>query len=302
MRDLDLDPIHAHVYAALGSPVRLSILSHLVSGPANQKQLSDRLGLTSAMVGLHLDKLEAAGLVRLERVLTKQGAEKHASLCESALRVDLTKPAAADPEVRELSVPVGHYVDFAVSSPCGLATSERIIGVVDDPRYFLDSQRVDAGILWFVNGAITYRFPVFHPHDLPIHALTISFEAGSEARGFAMDWPSRISIRLNGIDVGAFVLPGDFADRPGRLSPPYWRIKTMNQYGVLKTLRVDGTGTSVDGVLRSGVGLPTIFAQGQDFLLFELSCQDPLTPTGGLTLYGKDFGDHPQDIHIRYEA
>ncbi len=302
MRDLNLDPAHAPVYKALASEARLSILSHLSSGPANQQQLADRLGLSSAMVAQHLDKLAAAGLVALERVTTDRGLEKRARLSESALRIDLTRPSAAPPLVEEIAIPIGHFVDFSVSPPCGLATADRMIGVVDDPRYFFDPLRVDAGILWFAEGAIMYRIPVFHPGGRPIRAVSLSFEAGSEARGYAMDWPSRIRVRLNGLEVAAFVLPGDFGDRPGRLSPAYWKPKQINQYGILKQVRIDGNGTAVDGALRSGIGLERVLDVDGEFLALEFVCRDNPFPGGGLTLYGKDFGDFPQDIRIRFES
>ena len=49
----------------------------------------------------------------------------------------------------EVSVPVGHYTDFEAFPTCGIATTQKMIGHYDNPTYFLDPERVHAGILWF---------------------------------------------------------------------------------------------------------------------------------------------------------
>lgn len=301
MRETDLDTSSLPVYAALASGVRLRMLQILASEPANQRQLAERLGISSAMAGQHLTKLERAGLVTVERVLTVRGAEKRVGLRESSLRADLTRPLVSPPRTAEVSVPIGHYVDFTVTPPCGLATAGGMIGELDDPRYFFDPQRVDAGILWLTEGRITYRVPVFHPDGTTPEAVVVSMEIGAEAPGFAMEWPSTIHLRLNGRWVGTFDVPGDFGDRPGRLAPAYWQAMRVNQYGVRRVLRVGAGGTTVDGGAVSDVALGDIGLTG-DFLTLELACESRQGSGGGLTLYGREFGDAPQDIVVRYEG
>ena len=55
------------VYEALSSSVRLKIINFLALQPMNIKQLAQQLGLSSAIVTMHVKKLEAASLIRCER-------------------------------------------------------------------------------------------------------------------------------------------------------------------------------------------------------------------------------------------
>ncbi len=47
-------------FEALSSPVRIKILEHLAHGEANIKDLAKAVGVTSAMMTAHINKLEAA--------------------------------------------------------------------------------------------------------------------------------------------------------------------------------------------------------------------------------------------------
>ena len=49
-----------------------------------------------------------------------------------------------------------------VSAPCGLCSSDGIIGLLDVPDAFLDPERMKTGLLWFTRGYIEYQFPNTH--------------------------------------------------------------------------------------------------------------------------------------------
>ncbi len=53
----------AAVHAALGDPLRLSIVEELVSTDRSPTELSDRLGIASNLLAHHLDVLETAGVI-----------------------------------------------------------------------------------------------------------------------------------------------------------------------------------------------------------------------------------------------
>lgn len=91
-------------------------------------------------------------------------------------------------------MPVGHYTDLEASPTCGIATTEKLIGYYDDPRYFLDPQRVDAGILWFAKGYAEYKVPNYLFMDQTVQEIEISMEIGSEAPSVNEKWPSDISL------------------------------------------------------------------------------------------------------------
>lgn len=116
-------------------------------------------------------------------------------------------------------MPIGHYTDYDLKPTCGLATEKDFVGPVDEPKYFMDPKRVDAEILWFTEGYVEYNVTNFLKKDEKLQQFEISLEIASEFP-FANDvWPSDITFSLNGIELGTWTSPGDFADTRGKLTP-----------------------------------------------------------------------------------
>lgn len=65
-------------------------------------------------------------------------------------------------------------------------------------------------------------------------------------------WPSDITFTLNNVELGTWVSPGDFADTRGKYTPEWWP-HNINQYGLLKTIRITPHGTYMDGEPMSDV-------------------------------------------------
>ena len=59
---LDLSEQSLPVYEALASPVRLRILQLLIKQPMNLKEIAQTLGLSGAIMSMHVKKLATAGL------------------------------------------------------------------------------------------------------------------------------------------------------------------------------------------------------------------------------------------------
>lgn len=88
---LDQDRLLA-VADALGNPHRLRIVAALASGRDYVSELARRLGLSRPLLYMHLEKLEAAGLVRGALELSEDGkAMKYYEIVEFDLRIS---PAA----------------------------------------------------------------------------------------------------------------------------------------------------------------------------------------------------------------
>ncbi len=64
----------AKIHAALGEPVRLSIVDELTTSDRSPKELADRLGLASNLLAHHLDVLQSVGLV--ERFVSSGDARR----------------------------------------------------------------------------------------------------------------------------------------------------------------------------------------------------------------------------------
>jgi predicted transcriptional regulator len=283
------------LYEALASEVRLRILELLAEGPRNVKELAAAVELSSAIVTMHVKKLEQGGLIRTEHVRKGGGTHKMCSLAVS--RIELSLPAAADTarRYREVSVPVGHYSRFDVQPTCGLATLDSVIGQFDDPRYFLEPERMHARILWFGRGYVEYHIPNYVLAGEPLEEIEISLEIGSEAPGTSDNWPSDIYFSLNDTPLGFWTSPGDPGEGRGVLTPAWWNV---NQHGWLKVIRLTRSGTFLDGQRLSDVTLADIVMTRNEWLL-RLEVPEHAAHVGGLTIYGEGFGNYNQDILFR---
>ena len=131
-----------------------------------------------------------------------------------------------------------------------------------------------------------------------IDRLTLSFEISSEAPGVNSDWPSDISFFLNNTKVGTWTSPGDFGDVHGMFTPDWW-FPNWNQYGLLKMLVIDRHGTFIDGLKISDANTQQLTFTSQDDMVFRFQVDEPSQNIGGLTLFGKDFGNYNQDINVK---
>ncbi|MFC5467975.1 ArsR/SmtB family transcription factor [Cohnella suwonensis] len=286
------------LYEALASDVRLRLLELLAEKPMNVKDIAERLSLSSAILTMHVRKLEQAGLISAKMVRKEGGTHKMCALAETAVEIELPHAEAADKPYYEQHIPVGHYTSFEVFPTCGLATREKLVGQYDDPRYFLDPERVNAAILWFGKGYVEYKLPNYLLPSQEAEQLEIEFEIASEAPGANDQWPSDIRFYLNGVPLGEWTSPGDFGSHAkGRFSPDWWH-PSMNQYGLWKSLRVNRDGTFMDGQRLSDVTLDDLRLDDK-FWTLRFTVEDDATHVGGLTLYGAGFGNYNKDIQFR---
>lgn len=294
---LTTDARSLRVYEALASEARLQIIDLLQDREMSIKELAAELYLSNAIVSTHVKKLLEAGLVS-SRVKRVNGATyKLCSLSAEYLQIKLSKDKAPERQKYEVSIPIGHYTDIEAHPTCGLATVERMIGHYDNPAYFLDPERVNAGILWFGRGYVEYKIPNFLYKDQKLKELEISMEIGSEAPQYNENWPSDIRFALNGTTVAEWTSPGDYGTSRGRLSPEWW-AEDVNQYGLLKVLRLNGKGTFIDGRLMSRLTVDDLELSGNQWTL-RISADNAERGRGGLTLFGKGFGNYDQDIVVR---
>ncbi|CAM4294284.1 putative transcriptional regulator [Paenibacillus endophyticus] len=285
------------LYEALASPVRLSIINLLAADMMNVKELAEAIGLSSAIVTMHVRKLEKAGIVHTKMVRKQGGTHKICSLAEHSISIELPNPALDLRKVHDVSVPVGHFTEFEVFPTCGIATVDKMIGQFDDPRFFLEPERMNAGILWFGKGFVEYKVPNYLVAGQRPLALEITLELGSEAPGVNENWPSDIEFSLNGKDIGMWTSPGDYGDVRGRFSPAWWGDR-VNQYGLLKVIRIQENGTLIDGQHMSAVSIGEIGLE-RNFWTFRIEVKEDAVHVGGLTLYGKGFGNYNHDIMFR---
>ena len=291
----------AEVLRALASSVRVRILRLLRGGAGvNVNDIAAALDLPQSTVSSNLQILEAAGLIRTENRKGRKGKQK---LCFSAFdevlvmfREDLADPSE---NVIEVSMPIGLYTSCEVSAPCGLCSPQGIIGLLDVPGTFLNPDRMNAGLMWFTRGFVEYQFPNnARLVGKDVVALDFSFELSSEVPGTSADWPSDVTIAINGREIGVWTSPGDFGDKRGVYTPDWWKLKG-SQYGKLKSWRVTPEGAFVDGVKISTLTPGDLDISGHHSIRLRIEVKPDARHPGGLNIFGRGFGNYDQDIVLR---
>jgi predicted transcriptional regulator len=286
------------LFKALGSDVRLEIIKILLNESGmNMNELASRLKITNGALTSHIRKLEECGIVTVSSEGSGHGNQKVCSVSLDKILIELQK----EPErsnVYNTSIKIGHYSDCEVAPTCGLASTNKLIGEVDDTRYFAHPDRFDADILWFTKGHVEYAIPNFIPAGQKIDEICISAELSSEAPGVNNIWPSDIYFYLNETFLGTWVSPGDFGDVKGVFTPDWW-FKGWNQYGMLKRLVIGHNGTYIDGCKISDVTIDQLGLSSKSSLKLKLSVPENAEHVGGLTIFGHGFGNYNQDINIQ---
>lgn len=288
------------IFKALGSELRINIIKLLQENhEMNMNELATSLGITNGALTSHIKKLEESGIIQ---VMTERGSHGNQKVCKVAVDkivVDVeSEENEEDQNIYNTEVKVGHYSDYDVYPTCGLATSQAIVGEVDDPRYFSHPDRINAGILWFTKGYIEYMIPNLLPNATKIDQITVSLEISSEAPGINNDWPSDISILLNDVKIGTWTSPGDYGDVQGIFTPDWW-FPNWNQYGLLKMIVINKKGTFVDGLKISNVTINEFNLDYKSTVRFKFEIEEDAKNVGGITIFGSEFGNYNQDIKVR---
>ncbi|HEY5562014.1 MAG TPA: helix-turn-helix domain-containing protein [Clostridiaceae bacterium] len=266
------------VFEALDSIVRLKIVGFLSVKPMNIKELAHACDLSSAIMTMHIKKLEKAGIIKTTMKRSTGGIQKLCTLILDRLEVEFPHRAIENKFV-EISIPIGHYTDFEINPTCGIATAVKLIGHFDDPRYFADTERVNAAILWFAKGFVEYRIPNYILSCQRITKVEITMEIASEAPGANENYPSDISFWFSEKYIGKWTSPGDYADKRGRFTPDWW-FKDINQYGLLKILSIEATGTYMDSQLISDINISQIKSDSK-YWTFKIGVLDSSEHIGG---------------------
>jgi len=288
------------VILGLSSDLRLRILSLLHEKPFNINEIAERLSLPQSTVATNVAILEKAGLIQAEIVKAKKGNQK---ICRAIYEELVIRFAEDERRVKddliEVEMPIGLFTSYEVSAPCGLCSSEGIIGYLDVPDSYLNPDRMKAGLLWFERGWVEYKFPNNSLYkERPIRKLEISAELSSETPGTDKNWLSDISLWVNSVEIGHWTSPGDYGDRRGKLTPEWWKLEG-SQYGLLKNWIVSEDGSFVDGVRISDVGLADLSLTEHHSIKVRIGVKDDAEHVGGLNVFGRGFGNYDQAIVLR---
>lgn len=287
------------VLKALSTPMRLKIMELIYNDDQlSMNDLAEALNLTNSAISMHVKKLEQAGLVKIRTTAGKRGTMKIIRPRHDRLMIDLA-PIRETRKFYQDDIRIGYYTASNVNPTCGIATVKKIVGELDDNRYFTFPDRFDAGILWFGSGYIEYNLPNHLKAGQTLNELQISFEICSECPEYNEDYPSDIYFSINGKSLGFWVSPGDYGARKGYLNPQWWPER-LNQYGLLKTLIINSDGTFIDGSNKiSDITIEELELDYSSTIAFRFEVPKDTANCGGCTLFGEDFGDHNQAIRVK---
>jgi predicted transcriptional regulator len=288
------------VFRALASETRVAILRYLGDRVVAVNQIAKDLNLPSSTATMHIAVLERAGLLHTELRPASRGLQKVCARTYDELVFDLPRGPHHTRDGVDVEMPIGGFSDFSVEPTCGLVSATGLIGYLDDPSAFYEPDRLNAQLLWFKSGFVEYRFPNRVPPGARVDSLQLTAEVCSEAPLHDLDWPSDIGVWINGVLLGEWTCPSDFGGQRGRLTPSWWEEKD-SQFGVLKRWLVTGRGTTIDGLALSNVDLDALGLTPGQPILVRMGVRPDAANVGGLNLFGRGFGNYPQDLGLRLE-
>jgi predicted transcriptional regulator len=286
------------ILKALASEPRLRVLDLLSDQVCNVSEIAEALGMPLSTATLHVNELEEAGLLKTELRPGTRGLQKMCARAYDTIMVQLPHGVPRAEQAVELSMPVGAYVDCQVVPTCGLVSESGVIGLLDDPASFYEPSRVDAQLLWFHHGYVEYRFPNRLPPQVALDSLQLVLEICSEAPLHHDDWPSDITLWINGVEVGTWTSPKDFGGQRGVLTPEWWE-DWNSQYGLQKVWQVNRQGSFVDGLQVSDLCLEDLRITESTFITVRIGVKPDARHVGGVNIFGREFGNYPQDIVLR---
>lgn len=293
-------PAIAALCEALGSEVRLKILRRLQQRPyiPSVSQLSKDLKMPTTTLLFHLEKMQKAGLINIFYKSSAYGAQRFVS--RELRGANLSFFYAEENAVQQLfsetqSVGVGTFSEFT-GAGFNFCTEDRQFAALGEDCYL--PERFAAQLIYTPNGQITYRFSNRAAKLHRAKELIFTLELCSEAPYFDNDYLSDITFWINGVEVVTYTCPGDFGDHRGMLNPDWWR-SADTQYGVLLSLAVDDNGVKLNGVAaNSSVTLGKLNLRKGNKIEVKFGNKPTARNVGGFNVFGKKFGDYPQDITL----
>ncbi|MCI9143336.1 MAG: helix-turn-helix domain-containing protein [Lachnospiraceae bacterium] len=287
----------ALVGKALSSEVRLEILKYLIENSANISEIAAAFGLPQSSAALHVKVLEEAGMISVNEKPGVRGAQKVCGISFEDIYINAFqhKIDHNSSQVIRFPMPIGNYFDCEIGGNCGIVSEKGYLGVEDFAASFYCQNRNEAQLLWFEIGYLEYRFPAYMVKNVLVKEISFSFEICSEAPGYQNDWPSDITVWVNGQEVDTITSKGDFGGRRGRLNPEWWG-DTMTQYGVYKVIKINQLGCYEDDVKCSDQTVDSLHLGDGNYISLKLGVKPDAAHVGGMNLFGEKFGDYAQGL------
>ncbi len=286
-----------NISKALSHPIRIDILHQLFNSPKSITELAHINNITNATVIFHLEILENATLVYSKTMPSRKGKTLIFFINFSSINLYTKEEKENKTDVYTQSIGVGNFIDATFEKYMRLATQSESFILNNNDAF--DTRRFDAQMLCTDNGFVKYAFSNNFAKCNTVEKLEFSFEICSEAPYYRNDWKSEINIAVNGIEIATYLSTGDFGGKRGELNPDWWESK-FTQYGMLVNLTA-----SEDGIFLNGEKVPTTHTLDSlkihegNRIEFSIYTKKTAKFAGGFNLFGKGFGNYPQDIIMK---
>lgn len=291
-------PKIAQVCKALSLPLRVQIVRQLQDGPLTVPEIAKMNYISISAAVYHVGMLYDSGIIDIVYQTSPHGEVRTCYRCMNRLDINLwfNTPAAAA-KTAEYSMGVGQFIECEGCKDCSFVSGGKLYHTSWDNVYM--RERFDAQLFFATEGFVTYAFPSNFATLHTCTELSVSLELCSETFNYNNTWKSDVTFWINGIELLTYTCPGDFGGRPGILNPPWWD-RGVTQYGEYKTITVNDRGVFLDGEPVSGSpSLKDLRLNASNRVLFRLGNKPDAQYVGGFNLFGKEFGDYPQDIVLK---
>lgn len=281
---------------ALSHPVRLAILQQLSGAPKSITELAQLNNITNSTAIFHLKLLEDATLVYSKTMPSKKGKTLIFFINFYSIHLFTEKDSASNTEVFTQSLGVGNYIDASFDKYIRIATEEESFILENNDAF--DTRRFNAQLICTDNGTFTYAFGNQLFRQKAVEKIEFSFEICSEAPYYRNDWKSEITFAVNGVELVTYLSPGDFGGTRGELNPDWWDDK-FTQYGTFVTVAVTNEGVYLNGEKNGATSLKDLKLCQNNRIEFTIFVKKSAKYAGGFNLFGRKFGNHPQDILMK---
>ena len=288
-------PKIAKICHALSSEIRLEMIRQLQYGPMSLPELARKNYLSITAAVYHVECLYNSGIIDVVNQQTSHGKVRTCYRMLNDIYVDLRIYFDQESEKSiTYTMGVGQFVNIEGSTDCSFATNEKLFHTSWDDVYV--RARFDAELFYSSNGTVTYAFPSNFATMHNCTELSFSLEICSEAPNFNHSWKSDITFWVNDVELLTYTCPSDYGNRKGILTPDWWGFG-LSQYGEYKLITISEQGVFLDGVLvNDRITLKDLMLPSSPAVLFRLGNKKDAVNIGGFNIFGKNFGDYPQDI------
>lgn len=285
---------------ALSAPIRIEILRLLNVKPMLVSEIADALDIQISSAAFHVRTLEEADLISFDYSTKRKGTLKWYTYgISKRLIINLREKdgegvQAKTPYIQNINI--GDYVDAEMTQDCGIATEREHIMENQPNRAFIP-ERHDAQIIWSkFHGSLTYAIPNDYAESGKLSEVSFSLELCSEARGYNDAYPSDITFWVNGVELCTWTCPGDYGDRYGKYTPPWW-FPESTKYGLLTLVSIRDKGVYLnEKLINRHVTLKDLKLSNGNRTTFQFGVKKDAEHLGGFNVFGNKFGDYNQDI------